>query len=267
MIPERLFQILRSAEKSDSSYFPPTEVFNEGWMLRLVLDAIKEFEIKNEFQLLPNSRWYSEARLDSCFQPFSRPDLLAEGPTHADAVIGDFEFRPETKAGLRLRPSTRQFIVIEAKMFSNLSVGTKNVPTYNQAARNVACMATTIAQSGMRVENIEAVGFFVIAPHPERRQNRKTNLEGYMRSEAIRGAVDQRIALYEREKRPEAAKLRDWEKAYFDPLIDRLASKQCLKVLCWDDALSTISRANPSRGEELIKFYQRCLSFEPVAPL
>jgi hypothetical protein len=35
MIPERLFQILRSCENDDTSRIPATEVFNEGWMLRL----------------------------------------------------------------------------------------------------------------------------------------------------------------------------------------------------------------------------------------
>jgi PIN domain nuclease of toxin-antitoxin system len=67
----------------------------------------------------------------------------------AGAEIWEFESRPG---------------VIEAKMFSNLSRGTKNALEYDQAARNVACMAHTIAKSGIQVDDLKSVGFFVIAP-------------------------------------------------------------------------------------------------------
>jgi hypothetical protein len=40
MIPERLFEILRTAESADEVHSPPTDVFNEGWLLRLMLDPI-----------------------------------------------------------------------------------------------------------------------------------------------------------------------------------------------------------------------------------
>ncbi len=40
-------------------------------------------------------------------------------------------------------------------MFSNLSAGVKNAPEYNQAARNVACMAEVISRSGLQVEDID----------------------------------------------------------------------------------------------------------------
>jgi hypothetical protein len=39
MIPQRFLRILSSCETEATSRFPATEVFNEGWMLRLVLDA------------------------------------------------------------------------------------------------------------------------------------------------------------------------------------------------------------------------------------
>jgi hypothetical protein len=63
-----------------------------------------------------------------------------------------------------LNAGSFQFVVIEAKMFSNLSRGTKNALEYDQAARNVACMAHTIAKSGIQVDDLKSVGFFVIAP-------------------------------------------------------------------------------------------------------
>lgn len=58
---------------------PPTALFNEGWMLRLVLDwashhrsAIPELTFDN------GSQWYSEALLSSRFRPRRRSDTAAK---------------------------------------------------------------------------------------------------------------------------------------------------------------------------------------------
>jgi hypothetical protein len=263
MIPDRLFQILKFAECDEGSRFPATHVFNEGWMLCLVLDAIQTLNINNELGLLRHSRWYSEALLESRFHPTTRSDPLSEGSTHADAVIGDFDFKEETATGLRLRSDSRQFVVIEAKMFSNLSRGTKNAPAYDRAARNVACMANIVAHSNLQVSDLESVGFFVIAPNVTKRRNRNTNLESCIRPDSIRSAVSQRIAGYEVRNRPEAGELRKWERDYFHPLVDRLCTEDRLKVLCWDESLEAIAKVLPSHGADLKRFYERCLSLEP----
>src|SRR5579863_7223554 len=77
MIPDRLLKILRSCEDVRTSHFPPTEVFNEGWMLRLVLDAVQTLELDDSpFRFLDGSAWYSEALLSSPFRPRSRGDKL-----------------------------------------------------------------------------------------------------------------------------------------------------------------------------------------------
>jgi hypothetical protein len=205
MIPERLLEILRSAS-GDETNFPATDVFNEGWMLRLILDAIQTNKIDNDLGFMPQSRWYSEARLDSPFQPAARADALGEGSTRADGVIGHFTFREQTKAGLRLHRDASQFVVVEAKMFSNLARGTKNASQYDQAARNVACMAHTIAQSGIQVHQLRSVGFFVIAPHLDRRAKRNTNLESHIRADSIRSAVNLRINAYKEAMRHDEAR-------------------------------------------------------------
>lgn len=103
MIPNRLVEILLSCDTNANARFPPTEVFNEGWMLRLLLDALQSRDISDHpFLFLPGSKWYSEARLASPFHPRSNADSLGEGFTHADGVIGPFDFRASTRAGLEL---------------------------------------------------------------------------------------------------------------------------------------------------------------------
>lgn len=264
MIPDRLLQILRTCESAETARFPPTEIFNEGWMLRLVLDAVQTLNIRNHpLAFCDGAAWYSEARLSSPFRPRARADRLGEGFTNADAVIGHFEFRVETKAGLRLLPGAKQFVVVEAKMFSNLSAGTKNAPTYNQAARNVACMAEAIFHSGRTVGEFDDLGFFILAPAPKRRRDEK--LEVLVNPDTIRQAVIDRIAMYELQPRPEAEALREWEAAVFLPLLDRLARTQRIRVLTWEDSIEAIRDVDPAMGEELGRFYSRCLEFAPAS--
>ena len=86
-------QIARMLElcSTDQNVFPPTDLYNEGWMLRLLLD----WHSRNPNAATPipfpaNSIWYSEALLPSAFLARYRGDELAESWTHADGVIGNF---------------------------------------------------------------------------------------------------------------------------------------------------------------------------------
>lgn len=204
-------------------------------MLRLVLDAIRALNILNHpLRFLAGSRWYSEAFLMSPFRHQSKQDPLGEDFTNADGVIGHFDFRASTKTGLNLAAGGWQFVVVEAKMFSNLSSGTKNAPGYNQAARNVACMADAIKWSGLPLSEFESLGFFVIAPSVDRRGRRDTNLETCLNPECICKVVGQRIADYEiKLRKKQAETLREWEANYFLPLVHRLENEQRLAVLSW----------------------------------
>ncbi len=94
-------------------------------MLRLVLDALESHRGSvGPLKFLPESHWYSEALLDSPFRPRKYGDPLGEGKTNVDGVVGQFGFRDSTRAGFALDSDARQFVVLEAKMFSNLSTGT-----------------------------------------------------------------------------------------------------------------------------------------------
>jgi hypothetical protein len=262
LVPNSLIEILKTCESNGNGQqrFPPTEVFNEGWMLRLLLDALQTVDVRDPLGFLEGAMWYSEARLSSPFCPTKRQDPLGESFTHADGIIGNFEFRKKTKTGFKLTDGARQFIVLEAKMFSNLSCGTKNALGYNQAARNVACMAKTIEQSGIRLDDFKSVGFFVLAPNREMRARRKrnTNLETCLQPVSIRSAVSKRIESYPPEKQDE---LRLWEKQYFLPLVNRLESEHQLKVLSWEEIIESIAVKNKVTGEVLHQFYDQCLKY------
>jgi hypothetical protein len=50
----------------------PTELFSEGWVLRLILESAYEGHGGLPFEFAVGARWYSEARLSSAFAPRHR---------------------------------------------------------------------------------------------------------------------------------------------------------------------------------------------------
>ena len=141
--------------------FPSTDLYNEGWMLRLVLDWLsKNPNIEHDLSFCSSDSWYSEALLPSAFLARYRGDKLAESWTHADGVLGDFVIGANRDGDLTLIEGAKRILVTEAKMFSKLSSGVKNAGYFNQAARNVACIAEVIARTGKHPSSFDKIAFF-----------------------------------------------------------------------------------------------------------
>jgi len=236
-----------------SAVFPPTEIYNEGWMIRVLLSAASKGIDCFPFTFFPDAKWYSEAQIGSPFLPRFRRDPLAENLTHLDAVIGHYEFRPGTKTGLALTANSEQFIVIEAKMYSLLSKGIKNAPNYDQAARIVACMAWTIEQSSRVVPDFKSLGFFVLAPE-EQINNGKFSRQ--MNKRNIIEKVKHRIESYSDEIK-KSAELRNWYENSFLPTVECI-DLQCVSGEWIIDNIMSVDNLN---GPIIRNFYNQCLKF------
>src|SRR3954454_17857939 len=133
MIIERIKSMLEACEAGIAA-FPPSELYNEAWLLRIVLDWFtRQGGDRYPMSPLPGARWFSEAWLPSAFLARYRGDRLAEGRTHADGVIGHLTIGDPFHAVLTLHPDAKQFVVIEGKLRTRLSSGVKNAPFYDQA--------------------------------------------------------------------------------------------------------------------------------------
>jgi len=254
-IPDSIVDMLNSA-CTDTAVFPPTILYNEGWMLRLVLSAGAEGIMCLPFSFLPDSKWFSEALLYSPFLARYDDDNLAETHSHADGVIGHFTFTPETKTGLELVPDSKQLIVIEAKMYSSLSKGTKNAPFYDQAARTVACMATTIERAQKLADDLESIGFYVVAPNDRINQG---IFSKHMNKSSITEKVWRRVEAYHEDSQVHR-KLQTWFRDVFDPLIKRID----LRCWAWETSVDAIAAAKPAEGKVLEDFYRRCLNYNKI---
>ena len=149
----------------NSPNFRPTELYNESWMVKLVLDQASRIE-DPEFPIgfLPGSTWFSEALLPSVFEARFRGDPLSESRTNADGVVGHITIGKKAKADLELGKNAAQFTVIEAKVGAPLSSGTSNAKYFDQAARNVACMAEELARANLESTELARLDFVVVAP-------------------------------------------------------------------------------------------------------
>jgi hypothetical protein len=199
-----------------------------------------------------------------------RVDLAARSQARRMAAPG-CEGRPPHRAvhpyGYNLAPRLPRIVAALASLpaetvilETELVAGTKNAPTYNQAARNVACMAQAIAQSGRRLDDFTSLAFFVVAPTRARRPPSRNGIEQFLEPNSIKSAVRDRIAAYETGNRTEATDLKAWEQHWFLPLVDRLADTGALRLLAWEDCIEAVTSAQPGAGADLSAFYDRCLA-------
>jgi len=248
LIYEKVAQILKSC----GSEFPniqPTILYNEGWMLRLLLFQFSTMKLERDghpLAFLPGSIWFSEALLPSLFLQRYRGDPLSEAYTHADGVIGHFTIGGRGKGDCVLKSEARHFVVTEAKIFSGLSSGVTNDPYYHQAARNTACMVEMMRIADIKPEQMAKIGFFVLAPKSKIEQGiYKEKLD----KEKIINLVKRRIEAYGGEKDK-------WFAEWFLPAINLIQ----VEAISWEELIGFCSN-NPSFLKEISAFYESCLQY------
>jgi hypothetical protein len=234
---------------SASSVLPPTVLFNEGWMLRLVLDWLdRNRQVEHPLSFRAGARWYSEALLPSRFLPQTRGDSRAESFTHPDGVVDHFTIAPGERGEAKLLPGVKQFVVAEEKLGSGLSARTTNAPGYDQAARNVACMAYMLGKEGIDPSAVDRLAFYVVAPDDQIKSGVFADL---VFKESIEKKVKERIRSYEGAHDA-------WFQGTFLPTLARIE----LGILSWEEVLAALP--NTKETELMSEFYEQCLRFKPL---
>jgi hypothetical protein len=251
MIFDEIRAMLEGLGDGGDGHLPKTELYNEGWLLRLVLSAAARPGADLPIPIRPSegARWFSEALLATAF---SRAPL-DEGQTSADGIVGHFRFRPGTWLGLELVEGGSQFVVCEAKMFSPLSPKVTYAPGYDQAARTVACMAKALDQCPGR-DTFTCVGFYVLAPLD---QIERGVFAQQMTRQSILDKITARIAAYSEAHPERREELERWSTEVVAPLLGRLD----LRCTDWETLIRAIYDHDAGWGGELQVFYQRCRDF------
>src|SRR3989304_5034871 len=230
MLPDRIWTMLQDCISSEKRHFAPTELYNEKWMLRLVLDFIENHG-KNEFPLpfSENCSWHSEARLTTFFSARRVGKGLAETHTHADGVIGNFEIGSNgNTTDLHIKRDAKHLVVIEAKMSSKLSAKTTKAKYYNQAARTVACIAKVLRKGGKKKNKKETV------------QKRKDE--------------------YKDKHDEQDKEIEDWWNNWFLPTLEKIE----IKPVSWEDVIEKIKEVDNTSGTAIECFYSECKKFNKL---
>jgi hypothetical protein len=243
-----LLSELISSLNSKTPNFRPTEIYNECWLIKLVLNHASTIQ-GDDFPLsfLAGSTWFSEGLLPTPFKARERPDPLSESRTNADGVIGHLRIGEEGKADLSLKKDAAQFTVLEAKIQAPLSKGITHAPWYDQAARNVACMAETLALSGVQPAALARLDFIVLAPREAIDQGK---FSSEMDPESIQKKVKKRVDAY-------GGEMEEWYQDHFRPTFEKIH----LEALSWEEAIHWISRHKPKIAGQLSAFYNLCLKY------
>ncbi len=228
----------------------PTAIYNEDWMLRLLLhyhsSGVKCFPFPSD----EKAKWFSDVQLQTAFRARYRNDPLSENRTQVDGAYG--HLMNENGVGLLLEEDASQFIVLEAKLFSSLSAGVSRSPEYDQVARTVACMAKTIEASSLSVSGVKDLGFYVVAPLD---QILKGVFSDYMKSLNIIGKVEARIEQYTDDS-DVYEELLVWKKKYFEPVLNRIQ----LRSISWEETIERLTLISPEKAA-IREFYAKCLEY------
>ena len=135
-------------------------------------------------------------------------------------------------------------------MFSKLSSGVKNATYFNQAARNVACMAETMKRAARPSQAFRALGFYVLSPASQIAQGL---FNRYLTRLSIQTIVERRVKEYEGQRDK-------WFSDWFMPVIERLE----IQAISWEDIIDFLSKQDPD-VDTLKEFYRRCLEFNKVS--
>jgi hypothetical protein len=237
---------------SNDNVFPPTDLYNEGWLLRIILDWFsKQDASDHELSFSDGCKWFSEARLPTQFKATSRKDPLYETWTHADGVTGHIIVGGVGKTDTSLATDATHLVVTEAKMFSRLSAGVKNAPYFNQAARYAACISELLNRANRIPANLKRIGLYVLAP---------AETIGYgwfkkpLEKADIRQRVKKRVQAYEGEKD-------QWFEEWFLPALEHME----IQSLSWESIRDYIGSVDGEYSIGLQNFYQKCLAFNSPA--
>ena len=217
----------------------PTIIYNEGWMIRLLVieSMIEQLKIKGiDFEMLATKNWSSETLITS---PFVETKENREGYTHADIILGDFSVKFDERGEVILNDSAKILGIIEAKMGSNLSQGTSNAKDYNQASRNICCLSYVTRESP------DCEIFFVVAAPKETID--KYEIENQIKREKILTQIKERF---------------QHSKEEYLPKIQEQVEKCKILAISYKEWIDQIK--DPEVKKILEDFYAECLSHNKI---
>jgi hypothetical protein len=236
-----ILEIIKSIE-TQKSFVNPTVIYNEGWMTRLlVYSSIQEKINLESIDFSTISNWTSEALISS---PFINAQNSREGYTHADIAIGDFTVDYLSRGEIKIKEDASLFGIIEAKMGSNLSKGTTHAKKYNQASRNLVCIAHNTLN-----KPVCKTFFYVVAPESTIKLHK---IEAQIELDAIKDQVNDRFVLHKSEIAIYTLR---------EKILAKIESCE-IKAITYEEWISQFTQT--SINNELENFYKKAIKWNRI---
>lgn len=230
--------------------FPPTLIYNEGWLLRLILNWFKNNpQVEHPLKIPKGVNHYSEALLSSKFlkknETATPATKLAETYTRADGVIGHFKIGNKGNGDLHLDTQAQHFVVVEAKLKSGVSKGVTNAKNYSQITRTIACMLHNLTESQCAIQDFQSLGFVLIAP-----ESKLSKLKKYTDQNYIIAQLLTRVEAYN------CVEKNTW----YEECLKNMFHHITIENLSWEAVIQFIGFHDKNSGQVFDGFYKKCLT-------
>jgi hypothetical protein len=256
---EQIKRILNAIDKKHPNV-NPTFIYNEEWLIKLVLLWYNNHRKNDSLPFVDSAIWFSEPRLIS---PFVNKKLkCGETHTHSDGVIGNFNIGTGgRKSNLEFIDPFEEFIVLEAKIFSELSKKITNDPDYDQVARTVACMSYIIWLKTKALKNIK-LGFYILAPKfDEKGKNNKLieNYNSYLNVDRVKEKIENRYKNYEKANKTKIPnEIKSWYE-FFPDFIERIKGDKFFNLIYWENIIDEVEEKKDATYAICLKdFLKKC---------
>lgn len=229
--------------------FAETLIFNEGWLLRAILEKWRGLKDHSKFPFLPfpkDVKIYSEAQLFTPFKKRSRYDKQGEDNTHIDGIVGNFYLREKTKSGIDLYEDFEYFAIFEAKMYSELAKDITHIKNYSQVSRTIACIMNSVLS--VRENTNNSIYYIIMYPMDSKNINPERYTKKFIEEE-----LEDRIEIYKRSGPPKDPKEFDTFEKHWRDVLRRMK----LQFLTWEEILDEIKDKDIKRFYELCKKYNK----------
>ncbi len=250
MIKE-LIQIYKNSKLNNEKpecIFAETLIFNEGWLIRSVLEKWLQRKGISKFKFLPfpgGVKIYSKGQLYTPFREGCSEKW--ERNTEVDGIVGNFSIEEGTKSGIRLDKDFRYLAVFEAKMYSGLAKSITHAENYSQISRTIACTINSVLKV-LKVNEIPHNRIYYIVTYPN--DNKKITPQNYP-EKFIKGEIEERIKIYNKHKTIKKNKEFDIFRKHWRKVLESIE----VQFVTWEDIFKEI------KDQDIKTFYVLCKKY------
>lgn len=260
---DEIFTIIKLTDDKENRLIPPTIIYNENWLLRLVMwwflkednfiiNSDLDRKIVKAFKYSQLARFYSDVTIETQFKRRTKgvKDMLAEPSINVSGVLGNYTIIHKRKSDrVKLNLESKQFNVFVVNMYNELSKGVKNQSTYNQVARAVGCIVQTLYKANITL--IENTGLYIIAPKVQIKLN---SYKVYSDRNNIEEEIKNRIDQYGEDENKNK-----WY-TYFNKIFQRVD----VACIAWEEIILFVKKNDNEFGNKLQIFYEKCEEYNQI---